>query len=215
MDMDLKSDCLNGIQYKYGSEWTRELESKQHWEFYWHQQKIMEGIINAEHGEILEIGVGSGFTANYCRSKGFKVTTLDIDADKHPDIIGNAVSYEFPYKYDYLMAFEVFEHMPYTEFEKIVFKIPKFVRRYAFISLPRNERVLLSVDLKLPKIPSISFEWRILKGRIATEAHHWEIDYKDHTTEKVERLFLNAGLKIIKQMKCNYIKFYALEINTR
>ena len=87
---DLKSKELKNNIYKYGAEWTKHLESCDHWIFYWFQQKIMEGFINKNKSEtIIEIGVGSEFTANYCRSKGFNVTTLDIDEAKKPDILAN------------------------------------------------------------------------------------------------------------------------------
>ena len=64
---------------------------------YWYQQKIMEGFAEWNKGEtMLEIGVGSGFTSNYCRNKGFKVTTLDIVDDKKPKFRQNEkVSKEF------------------------------------------------------------------------------------------------------------------------
>ena len=68
--------------YIYNSAWTKKLESLEHWNYYWHQQKIMQNFVLYRGEDFLEIGVGSGFSANYCRSKGAKVTTLDIDQEK-------------------------------------------------------------------------------------------------------------------------------------
>jgi hypothetical protein len=216
MNRKLKSERIDGVVYKYGSEWTKKLESKQHWEFYWHQQKLMEDfVIHEKKEEIIEIGVGSGFTKNYCESKGLKITTLDIDAEKKPDIIANAATYDFSKKYDHLMAFEVFEHMPYSEFEKLVFKIPEFVRHYAFISLPRNEKIVFFINLKMPKLKPIYFDWRFRSNKLKTEAHHWEINYKNYTIKRLEKLFQNAGLKIEKILKYQYIYFYALSVKKR
>ncbi|QVL49809.1 MAG: methyltransferase domain-containing protein [Thiocapsa sp.] len=210
----LNSQCRNGVVYKYSAEWTRRLESLQHWEFYWFQQKLMEGLSRNEKDEsILEIGVGSGFAANYCRSKGFHVSTLDIDPEKKPDIVANAVDFDFQEKYDHLMAFEIMEHMPYQEFEKIVRKIPLFIKRYAFISLPRNEISLFNFNLKIPRLPVLNWDWRILSGKIRTEAHHWELDHGNTTTERVESLFDDVGLKIEKQLAHRYIRFYALQVD--
>ena len=97
MDKKLKSVEYKNKTYKYGAEWTKNLESYEHWGFYWYQQKIMEGFTKWHKSEtILEIGVGSGFTSNYCRNKGFKVTTLDIDDDKKQKFRQNEkVSKEF------------------------------------------------------------------------------------------------------------------------
>jgi len=213
MSNELKSVVYKDIIYKYGADWTSYLESYEHWGFYWYQQKIMEGFAEWHKDEtMLEIGVGSGFASNYCRNKGFKVTTLDIDEDKKPDILANAVNYEFKGKYDHLMAFEFFEHIPFEESQKIIKKIPTFVKKYAFISLPRNEKTVFSLEIKLPKINKIKLEWNILTRKIKTEAHHWELDYKGCKTEIVEKLFNDAGLKIKRKLKNRYILFYALEI---
>jgi uncharacterized UPF0146 family protein len=210
---DLKSIKFKNNIYKYGGEWTKHLESCDHWIFYWFQQKIMEGFINKNKSEtIIEIGVGSEFTANYCRSKGFDVTTLDIDEAKKPDILANVVEYDFKEKYDHLMAFEILEHIPFEESQKIIKKIPTFVKKFAFISLPRNERTLLNIEIKLPLLKKIKLEWKILARKIFTEAHHWELDYKGYKTKMIEKSFIDAGLKIRRKLKNRYIYFYALEV---
>jgi len=173
----------------------------------------MENFINRDKLEtMIEIGVGSGFTANYCRSKGFRVKTLDIDSEKTPDILANVVEYEFKEKYDYLMAFEILEHIPFTEFQKIIEKIPSFVNKYAFISLPRNERRLIDVQVRFPIIKKIRFGWTVLARKLFTETHLWELDYKNYKQKKVEKLMEDSGLKIRKKIKNKYIYFYALEI---
>jgi hypothetical protein len=203
---------VGDVEYKYSAEWTKVLESKEHWEFYWYQQKLMEGLVEPRADRILELGTGTGFAANYCRSKGVDVTTLDIDEEKRPDIVANVVTYDFDQRFDHLMAFEILEHIPYEQFELTMRKIPKFVRKFAFISLPRNERVALGLQLKLPKFRQLAYEWRILNRKIACEAHHWELDFGEYTTRRVERLFADTGLQIVRRMSCDYIRFYALEV---
>jgi len=180
------NDTINKIEfennvYQYSAEWTKQLETQDHWIFYWYQQKIMEDFVKQNQSEtMVELGVGSGFTANYCRSKGFKVTTLDIDAEKKPDILANVVQYKFEEKYDHLLAFEILEHIPYKEAQKILTLIPSFINKYAFISLPRNERTLLDFNLKLPLLKKINLRWKIRARHIFTETHFWEMDYKDY-----------------------------------
>lgn len=203
---------VDGVEYKYGAEWTKTLEEKRHWEFYWYQQKLMEGLIIPGQDRILELGMGSGFAANYCRSKCLDITTLDIDEKKKPDIVANIVTYDFERRYDHVMAFEILEHIPYEQFERTIRKIPHFINNYAFISLPRNERVVFNLDLKLPKFKRVSYQWRILKKKITVKAHHWELDYGEFTTRRIEALFADSGLRIARRMSCNYIRFYALEV---
>ena len=65
------------------------------------------------------------------------------------------MEHDFKEQYDHLMAFEILEHIPFEEFQKIIKKIPTFVKKYAFISLPRNERTLLDLEIKLPLLKKI------------------------------------------------------------
>jgi uncharacterized UPF0146 family protein len=75
---------------------------------------------------ILEIGIGTSFTANYLKSKRFSVTTFDIDEEKKPDIVGNIVKYNWDtINFDHILAFEVFEHIPFAEFKQALIKLKK------------------------------------------------------------------------------------------
>lgn len=211
MENEKQSDLREGVEYTYDSAWTESLESREHWVFYWYQQKLMEGLVTPGDDRILEIGVGSGFTANYCRHRGLKVTTLDIDADKDPDIVANVVSYDFKDTYDHLMAFEVMEHIPYREFERLMKKLPSFIDDFAFLSLPRNELSLVSLDLELPKLPRIQWEWSVPARTIQWENHHWELGYREYTRERVRSLWESAGLELVRELRCSYIDFFALK----
>src|SRR5437763_1112619 len=104
-----KTDLVDGVAYRYSTEWIHQLEGETHWRLYWRQQRLMRDLITPDD-RLLEIGLGTGFTANYLRSRGVAVTTLDIDADKRPDIVANVARYDFPTGYDAILAFEVFEH---------------------------------------------------------------------------------------------------------
>ena len=95
MNEQYRVQVSDGVEYKYSSEWIQSLETKQHWEFYWYQQKLMEGLLVPGQDDILELGKGSGFAANYCSSQGLAITTLDIDEDKKPDIVANIAMYDF------------------------------------------------------------------------------------------------------------------------
>ena len=66
---------------KYSSDWINKLESKEHWLSYWHQIKLMLESLEP-HDSVIELGIGSGFTSNYLRSKNIDVLTVDIDKKK-------------------------------------------------------------------------------------------------------------------------------------
>ena len=133
------SEVVEGVEYRYSSGWTHGFESETRWRLYWRQQKLMRDLL-APGDRVLEIGIGTQFVANYLRSKGISVTTLDIDADKHPEIVANIALYEFPTSYDAILAFQVFEHMPYEDFEAVLPRLAAAARRQVFISVPRNRR---------------------------------------------------------------------------
>lgn len=210
----MKTEEREGVQYRFSAEWTQKLESRKHWDYYWHQQKLMEGLVVPGRDEVLEIGVGSGFAANYMRSKGFAVTTLDIDAEKKPDIVANVVSYEFQRKYAAIMAFEILEHIPFEEFQGIIGKVSTFTSGYAFVSLPRNVVSLLDVAIKVPRLRELRLRLPVKRRKIGTPAHHWEMDYGPYGRARVESVFRANGLSVEREMACGNIVFYALKVQS-
>ena len=94
MKYNYEKETIRGVEYKYSAEWIYDLESEEHWRLYWNQQKLMQNKVSSGDN-VLEIGVGSGFTANYLKSKSINVKTLDIDRGKKPDIVANLVEYQF------------------------------------------------------------------------------------------------------------------------
>ena len=50
-------------------------------------------------------------------------------------------------------------------------------------------------------LKKIKLEWKILARNIFTDAHHWELDYKEYKMETVEKSFIDAGLKIRRKLK--------------
>jgi len=200
----------DGTVYCFSSHWINDLEAENRWRLYWQQQKLMDGLL--EPGQsLLEIGLGNGFTADYLRSHKYTVTTLDIDAGKHPDIIANVAAYDFPDSFDSVLAFEVFEHIPYDKFAAVLERLTRTARRYVFLSLPRNELVPLRVSLKLGAWRrEHTWEYRRLEGRIRDAHHHWELDHGETTLARTERLFARCGFSLVRHVKKGKYHFFAL-----
>lgn len=197
------------MEYRYSSHWIHELESETHWRLYWRQQKLMDGLVRPED-RVLEIGVGTGFTASYLRSKGVHVTTLDIDADKQPDIVANVAQYDFPEAYDAILAFEVFEHLPYDDFPRLLARLSTAAKSHLFLSLPRNRRLVTSVNVKLPKVKARTFQWKVRRGEIVEPYHVWELDHGDVTVESLERELSRHGFEVARRDEAFDRRFYAL-----
>lgn len=204
-----KAQDAGGVTYRYSTDWIRKLEGETHWRLYWRQQQLMDGLVKPDD-ELLEIGVGTQFTANYLRSKGVTVSTLDIDAEKQPDIVANVAAYDFPRSYDAILAFEVFEHLPFDDFRASLGRLAGASRRHVFLSLPRNRKVALDLRVKLPKLRARQLQWRVRKGRIDEPYHVWEIDHGDITVESLEREFAAHGLRVERRNEAFDRLFYAL-----
>lgn len=199
-----------GVKYRYSSEWIHQIESQEHWTLYWHQLKLMEGLTLAGD-KVLEIGVGSGFTANYLTSKGYQVTTLDIDEAKKPNIKANIVSYSFKEKYDYVLAFEVFEHIPFEEFLKVLQKLKQCCQKYIFLSVPNNSKTIIKLKGLLPFIGDFNINVSIPKKKITEPHHFWEVNHGEVSQLRFENELARAGLKKVRKTKVDNHLFYAFK----
>lgn len=195
--------------YQYSSDWIKRHENRRHWTYYWHQIDLVRSVLK-QGDRILEIGVGTKFTSNYLKSKGFQVTTIDIDPEKEPDIVANIVDYEFREPYDHVLAFEVFEHIPFTDFEKVLGKISRICKRYLLMSVPRNEKSWLRVDVELPGRRSFGFGISTRRGKIISQHHHWEVDLPPWTKRKLEKRFDEKGFSVELCRKVSSVYFYSL-----
>ncbi len=210
---DTKIEKVNGVEYTYSSNWIKELESEEHWKLYWQQQKIMQNYLK-DNDTILEIGVGTSFTANYLKSKNFSVTTFDIDKEKNPDIVGNIVEYNWnKMNFNHILAFEVFEHIPFDEFKKALIKLKKVLKRNIFISLPINEKILFELEYKIPKLQKNILRIPIAKNKITTKNHFWEIGYDKYSEDFIENMFTEQGYGLSKKVKKSSFIYYVLENN--
>lgn len=208
---DEKQQIVNNVIYRYSTTWIYSLESEEHWRHYWHQQKIMQGFVQpGDH--VLEIGVGSGFTANYLRSKGIRVTTIDIDKEKKPDIVANIVTYDFgDQTYDHIIAFEVLEHLPFEQVEKLLPKLSSICNQMMFISVPMNRAIAFQLSMKLPKLRQVSWVVTRKLGRISSPHHFWEVDFQSFTRQRLESIFIHSNFHIrnAEVILATYL-FYAL-----
>ena len=212
MKYNYKKKKIRDVEYKYSAEWIYDLESEEHWRLYWNQQKLMQNKVKSGDN-VLEIGVGSGFTANYLKSKGVNIKTLDIDREKKPDIVANIAEYQFSKRYDHVLAFEVFEHIPFIEFKTVFKKISNICKKYMFLSIPRNEKVWLHFDFQLPIIGKREFCFVTLKRNVTELAHFWEIDDGSVSTNDFEQEFYKHGLTILTKLKRFSRIFYSLSVN--
>lgn len=112
-------------------------DDRERWMSYWHQLRV---VLKNRPRTVLEIGPGSGVFRNYLQHVGIDVKTLDIDQSRRPDYIADITrldeSLPAGVLFDTVCAFQVLEHLPFEEFEKILAGIAHRATREVFISLP-------------------------------------------------------------------------------
>ena len=179
---------------KYSSDWINKLESKEHWLSYWHQIKLMSECLEP-HDSVIELGIGSGFTSNYLRSKNIDVLTVDIDKNKSPDIVSDAISFKPNKNYDHFCAFEVFEHMKFEEMENVLNNIKSKIDKNIFISVPIYKKTPINIELKFKSYWK-SITVKTPKTSIIDPHHQWELNYKDITEERLISVFEHHNFKL-------------------
>lgn len=173
-------------KYSFSSDWIKKLEDRKIWEFYWHQQRLMENKILKEE-KILEIGVGTKFTYNYLKSKEHDICSIDIDENKKADYVINIVECnELFLDFDVIIAFNVFEHIPYPEFIEVVKKFDKANIKKLFLSFPSHEICLLEFTFKIPKCSEKHIYISFPAGRKKIgEFHHWALGFHTYSKNKL------------------------------
>ena len=114
-------------------------ETKQRFLTYWEQ---LGAVFSLAPRSVLEIGVGTGLVSSYLRHKGIEVTTIDINAELEPDVVGSVLeldSHFQPGQFDLVLCSRVLHHLPFASFERSIEQICYVSRRNAVISLPIDD----------------------------------------------------------------------------
>lgn len=144
---------------------------------------------------ILEIGVGNKTVSNYLKNQGFSVTTFDLDKELSPDYVGDLR--KLPFKdnsFDLIMCCEVLEHLPFSEFKKVLSEIRRVSKKNAIISIPNSSKTI-SFHFKFPGMfflfhkPLLSFVFSIpfpTKHKFNGQ-HYWEIGKRGYPLRKIKK----------------------------
>lgn len=153
---------------------------------------------------VLEIGIGNKVVANYIKDKGIKIITCDIDKNLKPDYVADIR--KLPFKdnsFDVVMACEVLEHIPYTDFKKALKEIKRVSNKFALVSIPYSTLSIYGY-LKLipgtkPKAYFLNFAERFLKKHKFDGQHYWEMGKKGFSKKRIKSDIKSTGWKIVKE----------------
>jgi hypothetical protein len=156
---------------------------------------------------ILIIGVGDNITGKILISQGIDVYTFDFDKELNPDFVGNITNIDEVLQgkhFDVILCCQVLEHLPYDNFEKILWKLKLFADN-VIISLPYSP-ICFEVNIKAPRIGyckiKINIHCFFRKFKWDGE-HYWEIGYKGYTKRKI-RKSITKVFNIKKQFVAKY-----------
>lgn len=147
----------------------------------------IRAVTSFQPESILEVGVGAGVVAAALRAMGYSVTTLDLQPELEPDIVGSVVSTGCKDKvFDVAICCQVLEHLPFIQFEQALYELRRITRHGLVLSLP-DVTPYGFIAAKLPKLPEFKFEWSLpnLRPTVVSEeqfmrdGHYWEIGRKD------------------------------------
>lgn len=216
--MKYKTKIVDGVEVEFSADWIRDLESNVHFNWYWNQAKLLYDNCSRDQ-LILEIGVGSSLLSDLLKRRGWNILTLDIDEDKRPDFCESAVDFDFSSRdIETVLAFEVFEHMPYPTFKKVIVNIANSKVRTVFFSLPWSELAVASFYLKLPKLKPIEWTISIPRRNIVERSHFWEVYKIDRhigngkqqiSMRTLKRLFADTGFTFEMHSKIGCIQYFS------
>lgn len=208
----MKKTNIDGFDVGFSSEWVNNLESRQHFSWYWCQASLVYKFCK-KSDSLLEVGKGTGFLSDVLRGKGWEVKTLDIDEDKRPDYCCDAYSFDYSsVRPDVLLAFEIFEHLPFETFSKVVSKISESSVRRIIFSVPWCERQLFGVSFKFPYLAQRELYVPLPGYKIFEPNHFWELSSRAGnglvSLERLRDIFAVSGFTLSAEFKDGRIQFF-------
>lgn len=190
-------------------------DTKERFCSYWHQ---INEIISLKPKKAIEIGIGNGFVARYLREKKLNVTTIDIAYDLQPDVAGSVSKMPIiDESFEVVACCEVLEHLPYSEFQKVLKETHRVSRKHVVLSLP-DVTTVYRINVELPRIRPIK---KLIPHPFHRPAHHtfdgehyWEIGKTDYPLKKIEFDIEQSGFKFIRTYRVfefYYHRFLILE----
>jgi hypothetical protein len=168
---------------------------------YWHQ---IEEVRKLNPENILEIGMGNGFVAWFLQNAGLEVTTMDIDPDLKPTIVGSVVDIPLPDdSFDLVMCCQLLEHLPYDNFVPALLQLHRVAKKHVVLSLPDMKpvhRVHIETPIGkarffYPKLFSKPIDWKF-DGQ-----HHWNINNLGYPTTRIINDIMSTNFKIVSHFR--------------
>lgn len=184
-------------------------DNLERWASYWYQ---IRAALRLKPRRVLEIGSGTGVFRMYLRSRDIEVKTADIDPTRGVDFLADVSRLDETLppgeRFDIVAAFQVLEHLPFSEFERCLEGIARRARPYAMISLPYfgfQLRLQLAIgELRLSLGRKVGYPWK----KPWNGEHYWELGWfhpVGRVTRTMEKYFEVLERRFVKENPYHYL----------
>ena len=182
---------------------------------HWHQANEVVKLL-PKGSTVLEIGPGSGYTTFILRAWGMQVTTLDLDANLHPDIVGDVARLGVCNSaFDCVLAGQVLEHIPLDELSLALTELARITKRYVVITLPAP-LIGFAGLFNIPMFSPIGIVFGLpysAQHRFDGQ-HYWELGKRGSSIKTVRAKITQSGLSVIREFRpapSLYVYFFVAE----
>ncbi len=156
-------------------------------------------VLKASPTDLLEIGIGSKVVASILRGFDLPVTTVDINPELKPDILGSVTDLKSiiePKSYDWILCARVLHHLSFVEFETAIKELAATAKTGVILTLPVEDmRLYLGLrktagQYKIFSVPFPLFVknllYKVMKGAEERYKLLWKIG--SHADTKLDRI---------------------------
>jgi len=156
---------------------------------------------------VLNIWVWDGIIDHYLRNVWLNITTMDIDPNLNPDVVGwlpDMPEQITNQKFDTILCAHVLEHLPFENFEKCIQNFSK-ISKYVVLQLPPS---VFQIRFGLAMKPFL-FDWTFAinlpllfwKEYKFNWQHYWQLCRKNHPMSEVKKI-IKKYFDIQKAYQC-------------
>lgn len=165
---------------------------------------------------MLEAGIGNGIVTYLLRCANINVTTLDVDNQVKPNVLGSIL--ELPFRantFHGALCCQVLEHIPFDMFARALRELYRVTSIFVVLSLPDASRHY-RVDVRLPKVRfriSKDVQWLPREHSFDGE-HYWEIGKRGYLLPMILDQMQEAGFNCARHYRMwewPYQRIFVLE----
>jgi len=202
---------------------TKKYETSIGYKYYWESLNNLPNFVSyfnqlneiylTKPKTVLEIGIGNKLIYNQLKEIGIKTVALDINHKLKPDVVGDIRKLSFEdCSFDTVCAFEVLEHIPFSDFENALMELKRVSKKYVIISIPIR-KIGLEFYFWAPIIHNIYFyldiPYPLKQKKIITDkdCHYWEVNKIGYSKKKI-KLIVSKYFKIEKDFRPKLNKYH-------